>query len=382
MYFYQTTPKMWFGPGALNVLPVEVSKASCSKCLVVVGPNVKRVGYAERAAQLIESAGAKCEIVSDVEPEPSLDTAERVAGRAKRLDADLVVGIGGGSSLDIAKVVSVLAGSDVALESILGIDNVPGPGIRCILVPTTAGTGTEMTPVAVLVDRVNGVKKVITSTYIYPDVAILDSELTLSLPANPTAYSGVDALTHALEAYTAKRRNPMTDICAAEALRLIGENLRSVCENGDDLQARDRMLFASMLAGKAFGNAGVTAVHALAHVAGARFDIPHGIANAIMLPHVVEFNIEADPARFMGVTGLLGVEVEGKDPDYGARKLIKAIRELISGIGLPVRLSEFGVEEKDIPGMAASALEDVQVMSNNPREVSLEDAQKLYRKAL
>jgi len=382
MHFFQTTPRMWMGPGAINTLPIEVAAMSATRAMIIVGPNVKRAGHADRVAGIIGSSGAECGIISDVEPEPSLQTAERVAGEARRFGADLVVGIGGGSSLDVAKVASVLVANDVSLESIIGPNKVPGPGIKSILVPTTAGTGTEVTPVVVLVDKGEGAKKVIVSPHVFPDVAILDAELTVTLPQGATAYSGMDAMTHAIEAFTSRNAGPMTDLLAAEAIRLISENLRVVYRDGEDVEARDKMLFASMLAGKAFGNAGVAAVHAFAHVVGAKYGVPHGTANTIMLPHVMEFTLQADPARFAAMAGFMGEDISGVSEEEGAAGMVEAIRGMIADVGLPTRLSEYGMEKKDVTEMAEEVLKDERLLANNRREVGFEDAEAIYLKAL
>lgn len=382
MYFFQTTPRMWLDPGSINLAPIEAERMSSRRAMVIVGPNVRRTGYADRVAESIGSVGAEYSIISDVEPEPSIQTAERVAEEAGSFGADLVIGIGGGSSLDVTKVVSILLTNDAPLRSMLGADNVPGPGVKSILVPTTAGTGTEVTPVVVLVDRDEGTKEVVVSSYLFPDVAILDAELTVTLPRGATAYSGMDALTHAIEAYTSKNAVPLTDLFASEAIRIISGSLRPVCENGQDIEARGRMLYASMLAGKAFGNAGTAAVHAFAHVAGGRFNIPHGTANAIMLPHVMEFTLQAEPACFARVAALMGEDVSGMSDEDGAALLVEALRALITDVGLPQHLSEFGMSEGDIPEMARSVLEDRRLLDNNRREVGLKDAEAIYQKAL
>jgi len=255
-------------------------------------------------------------------------------------------------------------------------------GLPTILVPTTAGTGSEVTPIAILSDDGEKLKKGIVSPYLFPRAAILDPELTLALPPAVTAATGMDALIHAVEAYTSKNASNLTDMAAIEAMSLISQNIRRAFADGSNIEARSNMLEGSMLAGVAFANAGVTAVHAFAYPIGAEFHIPHGIANSIMLIPVMEFNMMANFSKFADMAEILGGDTEGLTEREAAFEAIEVLRDLAEDLQIPSALSEFGIKESDIPGLAAGVMKVTRLLANNPRQLTLADAEAIYRKVL
>jgi alcohol dehydrogenase class IV len=379
---FQTTPRLLMGPGALPRTGPEVRRLGTRKALIVTDPGVVAAGLAARLEAVLNEAGVPWARFDAVEPDPRLEIAVAAAAAARAEQADLVIGIGGGSPLDIAKVCAVLAVSAKPVQELFGIDQVPGPGLRTILIPTTAGTGSEATPVAILSDEQEKLKKGIVSPYLFPAVAVLDPELTVGLPPHVTAATGLDALIHAMEAFTSRNAGSMSDLLAREAMRLIWRNLRTAYANGENLAARAAMLEGSLLAGMAFANAGVTAVHAFAYPIGAEFHIPHGVANSIMLPPVMEFNLIGNLEKFAQIAECLGEPVRGLNPRSQAARAVQAVRTLVEDLGVPRTLREFGVTEAHIPALARGVMKVTRLLANNPRRVTPADAEAIYRQAL
>jgi alcohol dehydrogenase len=317
-----------------------------------------------------------------VEPDPSYEIASKAADLVREAGSDLVLGIGGGSSLDIAKVASILITNTGPVSSYFGVDMVPVPGLATILVPTTAGTGSEVTPIAILSDYQEKLKKGIVSPYLFPSVALLDPELTVGLPAAVTAATGMDALIHAVEAYTSRNSTSLTDMFALEAMRLLFGNIRTAFADGSNLHARARMLEGSLLAGIAFANAGVTAVHAFAYPIGAEFHIPHGVANSIMLAPVMEFNTLGNLPKFARLAEVFGQNTCNLTERQAAFGAVDELRTLASDLKIPKSLSEFGVKKEDIPGLAQGVMKVTRLLANNPRELNARDAEEIYRRVL
>jgi alcohol dehydrogenase len=379
---FQTTPRILMGPGALARTGDEVRRIGARKVLVVTDPGVVAAGLAARLEKVLDGAGIPWAIFDAVEPDPRLEIAVTAAAAARAAQADLVIGIGGGSPLDIAKVCAVLAPSPKPVHELFGIDQVPAPGLQTILIPTTAGTGSEATPVAILSDEQEKLKKGIVSPYLFPAVAVLDPELTLGLPPHVTAATGLDALIHAMEAFTSRNAGSISDLLASQAMRLIWRNLRTAYANGEDLAARAAMLEGSLLAGMAFANAGVTAVHAFAYPIGAQFHIPHGVANSIMLPPVMEFNMIGNLDKFAQMAELFDEPVDGLNQRDQAARATQAVRTLVADLGVPRALGEFGVTEAHIPALAQGVMKVTRLLANNPRRVTLADAESIYRQVL
>jgi alcohol dehydrogenase class IV len=295
---------------------------------------------------------------------------------------DLVIGFGGGSAIDIAKSAAIMATNEAPIAGYFGIDLIPKPGLPTVMVPTTAGTGSEVTPIAILSDEGEKLKKGIVSPYLFPSIAILDPELTLGLPPNITASTGMDALIHAIEAYTSVNATDMTDILAFRAMELVYHNIRTAYANGNNLPARSSMMEGSLLAGMAFANAGVTAVHAFAYPIGAEFHIPHGVANTLMLPHVMRFNLLGNLSKFADISEAFDLSIEGMDELQTAEMFVEAIERLAKDLRVPKNLSEFGISEKDVPVLAEGVMKVTRLLANNPRVINLEDAVEIYKAAL
>jgi alcohol dehydrogenase class IV len=370
------------GPGSLSQLGEELKRLGGAKVMIVTDQGLIQTGIVRRAFEAIEAAGLAATCFDGVEADPRFEIAILAADQAKADSADLIVGIGGGSSLDIAKVASVLVTNPGPVNSYFGIDLVPERGLPMVLIPTTAGTGSEATPIAVLSDEHEKLKKGIVSPYLFPAVALLDAELTVGLPPAVTAATGMDALIHAVEAYTSRNASWLSDMFAQEAMRLIAENIRIAFADGGNLDARSKMLEGSLLAGIAFANAGVTAVHAFAYPIGAEFHIPHGIANAMMLASVMEFNVVGNVAKFSRIAGFLGEPTDGLSEELAAKKAVEFLAKLGEDLKLPKRLREYGVRDEHVPDLAEGVMKVTRLLANNPRELTLKDAEEIYRKVL
>jgi alcohol dehydrogenase class IV len=293
-----------------------------------------------------------------------------------------VIGLGGGSPIDIAKTVAVMLGNQGDIADYFGVDLVPKPGVPSLIIPTTAGTGSEVTPIAILSDEEEKLKKGVVSQHLFPRVALLDPELTLGLPPAVTAATGMDALIHAIEAYTSVNATDLTDLLAARAIGLIADNLRAAYARGDNLAARAAMLEGSLLAGMAFANAGVTAVHAFAYPIGAEFHIPHGVANTLMLPAVMQFNLVGNLGKFAEVAELMGQPTEGLSLREAAEEAVEAVVQLAEDLGVPTSLGEFGVKEEHLPALAEGVMKVTRLLANNPRTLTQADAEEIYRSVL
>ena len=276
---FQTTSRIVRGPGALSDIADEIVRLRKSKVMIVTDPGIVAAGIVGKLEKILISAKISYNICDQIEPDPRLQLAVETADQLRTTETDLVIGIGGGSAIDIAKVAAVLVTNDGDIGSFIGIDQITKAGLPTIVIPTTAGTGSEVTPIAILSDHDEKLKKGIVSPYLFPTVALLDPDLTLGLPPQVTAATGMDALIHAIEAFTSKNADSLTDVFACRAMELIFTNIRQVFQDGNDIAARANMLEGSMLAGMAFANAGVTAVHAFAYPMGLSFHIPHGVAN-------------------------------------------------------------------------------------------------------
>jgi alcohol dehydrogenase class IV len=370
------------GPGSVQGLAEEIKRLKGTKVLIVTDPGLVSTGIVGRVEGLLSEAGIPFCVFDQVEPDPRFEIAADALALIRAEKADLVIGIGGGSSIDIAKVAAILATNTDPITAYFGIDLVPNPGLKTILIPTTAGTGSEVTPIAILSDHHDKLKKGIVSPYLLPACALLDPELTLGLPPAVTAATGMDALIHAIEAYTSKNATSITDMLAVKAMELLFDNLRIVCANGENLEARTKMIEGSLLAGMAFANAGVTAVHAFAYPIGSEFHIPHGVANTIMILPVMEFNLMGNLRKFADIANIFGQNTEGLSERQAARLSVEAVRELAEDLGVPSSLSVYGVKEEDIPGLAKGVMKVTRLLANNPRELSLKDAEMIYRKVL
>lgn len=374
-----------YGMGAAGELEEFVESEGHESVLVVTDSDVVDAGAVDPVYAALEAADADVTTFDGVAPEPKLRMAEAAAETLGECDADLVVGVGGGSCMDTAKLAAVLAEHDAPVRDLLGMGNVPGPGRPTALVPTTAGTGSEVTHIGVFADAEDGNKKVVYSEHLFGDLALVDPELTRSLPPAVAAATGMDALSHAIEAYVSTLRTPYTDTLARRAIELIGENLRPAVHQGEhNDEARYAMSLAATLGGQAFVNAGLGAVHALTYPLGVEFGLGHGLANAVLLPHVVRYNAPAEPERLADVARLLGVqERPGESTLDLARRAGDAVAALDDDIGIPNQIRDLGEVDPEAFGTFADvALEHSKHnVDRNPRRMDRADIVDLFEAA-
>ncbi len=378
---FQIVPEIIFGEGAASQLGSAAKKFG-SRVLLVVDPAIVKAKLLEPLTAPLRSEGLRVFTFSDVEPEPWVETADEAGRIAREEKCDSVIGAGGGSAMDVAKAAAVLATNPGKASDYQGLDLVKKPGLAKIMVPTTAGTGSEVTFTSVLSRKKPKMKAGINGKYLFPEIAVLDPALTLTVPPLVTATTGMDALTHAIEAYTSLQASPMSDTTAREAIKLIGANLRTAVHEGENLTARSNMLLGSLLAGTAIANAGVGAVHALAYPLGGSFRVPHGTANGLLLSYVMQFNVSGCAEKYADVALLLGMSDNGDKPDILAGRAISAVTKLGEDIKIPRRLRELNIEEKYFPEMADSAMKVSRPLENNPRKVGKEEAIAIYAEAL
>lgn len=379
---FRTTPRIVMGPGAIGQIGDEIREMKAKKVLLVTDKGIVEAGLIKPALESLEKSEINHAVFDGVEPDPRYEIAADCVSMIRHEKVDLVIGFGGGSAIDIAKSAAIMATNEAPIAEYFGIDLIPKPGLPTVMVPTTAGTGSEVTPIAILSDEGEKLKKGIVSPYLFPSIAILDPELTLGLPPNITASTGMDALIHAIEAYTSVNATDMTDILAFRAMELVYHNIRTAYANGNNLPARSSMMEGSLLAGMAFANAGVTAVHAFAYPIGAEFHIPHGVANTLMLPHVMRFNLLGNLSKFADISEAFDLSIEGMDELQTAEMFVEAIERLAKDLRVPKNLSEFGISEKDVPVLAEGVMKVTRLLANNPRVINLEDAVEIYKAAL
>ena len=379
---FRTVPRIVMGPGAINQLADETRALNAKKILIVTDQGLIEAGLVKQAQAVLEKADIEYAVFGDVEADPRYEIVADCVEMIRSENADLIVGLGGGSPIDIAKMSAIMATNTGPISEYFGIDLVPQPGLQTLIIPTTAGTGSEVTPIAILSDHTEKLKKGVVSPYLFPSAAILDPKLTLGLPPNVTAATGMDAFIHAVEAFTSKNAFAVTDMLARQAMELIMDNLRTAYTDGNNLPARAKVLEGSLLAGMAFANAGVTAVHAFAYPIGAEFHIPHGVANSIMLVPVMEFNMFGNLGKFAEMAKIFGEDTSGLDEQASAQAAVEAMRKLAIDLKIPDQLSGYGVQEKDIPMLAEGVMKVTRLLANNPRELSQKDAEEIYLRVL
>jgi alcohol dehydrogenase len=378
---YHIKTKIVFARGSISALGELVREIGAKRFLLVADPALESVGITDIARKHLEAAGCEGQVVQKVEPEPYLDNADEAAEVGRSIGAEIVIGMGGGSAMDTAKATATLITNEGNAEDYVGLNKVPNPAVKMLMVPTTAGTGAEVTFTAVFTNRRTKAKGGINSPHLYPDLALLDPELTVSLPPEITAATGMDALTHAIESVTSHSATVFTEALAYRAIRLIADNLRRAVFHGQDIDARENMLLGSVLGGMALADAGVGAAHALAYPLGGNYRIPHGLANAILIPHVMAFNLPACECRMARIAQEFGESVEGLSHRRAGALAVEAVRNLCLDIGIPSKLSEVGVPKSDIPMLVEGALKVTRPVENNPRFLGPDEAQKVYETA-
>jgi alcohol dehydrogenase class IV len=370
--------QIFIGKNSLYKLANEVTEAGCSQVLIIT-INIL-LSKLDPIIQQLKTQGVIVNVNTSIIQEPSFHDFDILISAVKSEPIDLVIGIGGGSVLDMAKLIAAQINNHQTLNEITGIDLLKKRNIKLICIPTTAGTGSEVSPNAILIDNADNQKKGIISPYLIPDMVIIDPVLTYDLPAGITAATGIDALTHCLEAYTNLFAHPFIDMYAYEGIRLISGNLANAIKNGSDEIARTQLAIGSMLGGFCLGPVNTAGVHALSYPLGSMFHIPHGLSNALLLPYVMEFNIPTAPARYADVARALGCNNGENDTDT-ANKGVNKIRSLIKQCGIPSTLSEAGIDKSAIPAMAADAMKITRLLKNNPRPIDLNDAIGIYEAA-
>jgi len=367
---FNTVRRIISGFGCLECLGEEIKRLKGNKVLVVTDPGIQAVGLLDSLIKNLNRDKISYCVFSGVEPDPKIEVVFSSLEAAKSFGPDLIVGLGGGSSLDISKVTSVMMTNTGPIEKYFGMELVPNPGIPLILIPTTAGTGSEMTSICVLSDTQNKVKKGIVSEHMFARAALLDPQLTIGLPAHITAMTGMDALVHAMESYTGVRATLFTDTLNLQAIRMIAGNLRKAYANGDNRGTRENMLYASCLAGMAFSNTQNGLDHALALAIGGKFHLPHGLLTAFICPWVMEYNLLANPQKFIEVARAFGENTDRLPEIEAARLSVKAIKSLLDDLGISYKLSSYNVPREEIPSLAKAAIGAARLISNNPRKVT------------
>ena len=379
-FTFNTTPSLRMGVGLARQLADIVRPVCGEDILFVTDPGMVATGLVGQVVDNLRAAGLRVTVFDQVQADPPEAVILQAADEARVVSG--VVGFGGGSSLDVAKLAALLAASGQPLAEVFGIGNAKGPRLPLVLVPTTAGTGSEVTPISIVTTGASE-KMGVVSQMILPDVAVLDPELTLGLPAHVTAATGIDAMVHAIEAYASANpnNNPVSRALAVEALRLMGRVLQRAVDTPGDIEARSDMLLGSMLAGQAFANSPVAAVHALAYPIGGHYKVPHGLSNALVLPHVLRFNAEVAPQAYADLLPHVFPEVSAEGVDDAAMKFVEGMAALSRACGLQQNLRDMGVKKEALPMLASDAMNQTRLLVNNPRPVDEAAALKIYEAA-
>ena len=379
---YSAVPDVLMGPDTSTQLGDLAATMGIQRALIVTDPGIIKFGLLEGAVANLKANNIELSIYSDVVADPPESVVMDAVSSAQAFGCDGVIGFGGGSSMDVAKLLAVLIKGEQQLADIYGVDQIRSGRLPLIQVPTTAGTGSEATMVSIITTG-ETTKAGVVSRTLLADKVILDAKLTLGLPPAVTAATGIDAMVHAIEAYTSVRlKNPLSDMLAREALRLMANNISTAVKQGDNLQAREAMLLGAMLAGQAFANAPVAAVHALAYPLGGNYHIPHGLSNSLVLAHVLRFNAPAAAELYAELAPII---LPGRslpsDPLEVSELLAEHFLQLAADLGLQTQLSQMNIAESDLPKLAEEAMLQQRLLINNPRELSLDDALSIYQQA-
>ena len=375
----QLPRKMVFGAGCLAAAAEWIAAQAPRGVLIVTSPQPV-AGLAAPLVSALRAKGVTVAVWDEIAKEPHVDDLARGLAAARDAGADLIVGLGGGSAMDVAKLVAALLDGRQQISEVFGIGKLAGRSAPMVCIPTTSGTGSEVSPIAIVQDSADGMKKGVISPHLVPDAAFVDPQLTIGMPPAVTAATGIDALTHCIEAYANRQAHPVVDTWALEGIRRIGRSLGAAYANGADLEARSDVALGSLFGGLCLGPVNTAAVHALAYPLGSDFGVAHGVSNAVLLGEVLEFNLPAATQRYAEVARALGASAEGSTADIAARG-IALIRGLNRAIGIPAHIAALGVPESSIDRMADSALTVQRLLQMNPRTVTLQDARDIYRRA-
>jgi len=381
-FSFQTTRSILSEVGSTGKIGAIMAEMGCHKVALVTDAGVLGLGLADAALKGFSEAGIEVFVWSDVVADPPEAKVLDAVAACRAAGVDGVASVGGGSPMDTAKLIAALLGQDQPIAEMYGIGQVKGERLALVLAPTTAGTGSEVTPIAIVTTGA-AEKKGVVSRQLLPDYAVLDAGLTTGLPAAVTAATGIDAMVHAIEAFTSKhKKNLVSDCLARQALALLGANIRTACTDPGNLAARGNMLTGSMLAGMAFANAPVAAVHALAYPLGGHFHVPHGLSNAMVLPYVLEFNRGAAAAMYAELAPIIFPELSGYDGEMRVTGMIDNFKALGPELGMTTRLADVGVNHNHLPMLAEDAMKQQRLLINNPREMTYEAALEIYTQAL
>jgi len=378
---FQTVPRIVYGVGSVNQVGEEAKRLGAKKVAVVTDPGLVDAGIDQPVMESLKAANLDTVLFQGVEAEPPIEIVTECTNFVQDNGADMIVGLGGGSAMDVAKATAVMCTNPGPIKAYTGMNLVPGPGLPTILIPTTAGTGSEVTSISALSDTEAKVKIGVVSDYMFAKLAVLDPQLTVQLPPQITASTGLDALIHAIESYVGKQATVITEPLALSAIQLIAKYLRRAYANGSDLEARDGMLTASLVAGLAFANTQTGAAHACGMSLGGRFHVPHGIATSLLLPAVMKFNCIVAPEKFADIALAFGEFIEGLSPMEAAGKAIDAVVRLIDDLGFQMGLENYGVKASDIPALAAGAMPAARLWNNNPRKATQQQVEAIFRES-
>lgn len=383
-YHFQTASHIVSGAGSLDLLGEKLDGLGLSRLtsiFILTQPSIVSLGYADHIKRELAKKGIASEVSTEIKPEPTEENIEDVFHTFLRGEHDAIIGIGGGSVLDAAKILAVLKTNDQPVSALVGTNLVKKRGVPTILIPTTSGTGSEVTPNAIVTFPEKELKIGMVSPHLLPDLVILDPALTLNLPKSITAATGMDAFTHALESYISNKANPFSDMFALESMRLISGSIQEAYHHGDNMKARENMLVGAMYGGMALTSAGTAAVHAMAYPLGGKYKISHGVANSMLLPHVTAFNADHIIDRLEHVARAIGLAGAHTKQEL-AEHVIRQIEEWTADLHIPQQLKAFGVSKEDVPALAQAASEVKRLMDNNPKPMSVSDIEQVYMKLL
>lgn len=369
------------GPGCLSEAATAIASHGFSRILIVTDQFLNKIGVVEKVSELLEQAGVASVVFDETKPNPTVENVEAGLAKLKANNCDCVMSLGGGSPHDCAKGIALLAANGGEIKDYEGVDRSAKPQLPLFAVNTTAGTASEMTRFCIITDDARHIKMAIVDKHVTPLMSVNDPELMLAKPASLTAATGMDALTHAIEAYVSIAATPITDAVAIKAIEMIQGNLRQAVNQGDDITARDNMAYAQFMAGMAFNNASLGYVHAIAHQLGGFYDLPHGVCNAVLLPHVQRYNSEVAAERLTDVARALGVDTTAMTASDGAAAAIQAICQLSGDVRIPAGLTELGVKEEDFDILAENALKDACGFTN-PKQATHEEIVAILKAAM
>ncbi len=379
-YTFQTISRIVYGHGAGTELGREIKRLGGNKVLLITDRGIAQYGVHRQLIESLEQYGIATDIFSDVELDPSPESIYACVAQIKAFGASLLVGLGGGSALDSTKAASLLATHEGPLDQYFGMHRVPSPCMPTILVPTTAGTGSEMTSISVISDKTANSKKGIVSDYLYARTVLLDPDLTTTLPPNYTAYTGLDAFVHAMESYVNLSATPFTEGPALQAMRMIASNIRKAYANGNNREARAQLLYASAICGMSFSNTQNGVIHAIGMAVPSTYHLPHGLLMAAISPMGITFNAMAAPEKYARIARILGCNLQGKDINEQAQYAAVAFERLLGDLNIRPGLAAYGVARQDIRDIAETAANTQRLMENNPRKATADDLEALIEK--